>query len=299
MKGLISIFVLPHEIDMLHNTLYNLRRNAVHLRNTDSFGFDITLCLSDELTNWENSLPKSYFEDKFQQMTHALCDWAIPQHIHIEYESNILGCVSQRRHSLQYVDEYDFTLWLDNDLMFNDYLLSYISLSTETISAATEYYIVTPQITRQWDTTWDVLVNHNLLNEPFYANRTADVFKLTLSHNDEVSLKQIDTFKFAGGWGTVLSNKLLKLIGIPESLGHYGLEDTYVMSCANMLRDSVGYPVTQFVMDGVLACENHRYAHTAYLSSHVESIYRKEEYLAIANQNFMQELQKFNKRIVR
>ena len=296
MKGLISIFTLPHEIDMLHTTLYNLRRNSVHLRETDIFGFDITLCLSDELTDWNKSLSKSYFEDKFFEMTNALCDWAIPQNINIEYGTDILGCVSQRRHSLKYTKQYDFTVWLDNDLMFNDYLLSYISLSAETIHKNTEYYIITPQITRQWDTSWDVLVNSKLLNEPFYANRTADVFNLTLSNTEDVSLKKIDTFKFAGGWGTVISNGLLDTVGIPASLGHYGLEDTYVMQCSHMLRN-VGYNVAQFVIDNMLACENHRYAHNRYLSSNVSSIYRKEEYLATANKNFRNELKIFNDRI--
>jgi hypothetical protein len=91
-KGLISIFALPYEIDNLQTTLYNLRRNYAVMSGHE-FGFDITLCLSDTLTDWEFSLPKSYFEDKFNQMTEKLCDWAIPQSIKIEYGDDILGCV--------------------------------------------------------------------------------------------------------------------------------------------------------------------------------------------------------------
>jgi hypothetical protein len=176
--------------------------------------------------------------------------------------------------------------------MFNDYLLSYIALSAEAVSNTTEYYVITPQITRQWDTSWDVLVNESLLSEPFYANRTADVFNLALSNTSPVSLTSIGGFKFAGGWATTISNKLLSKIGIPDGLGHYGLEDTYVMQCAEILRHS-GYNTKQFVMNNMMACENHRYAYSDYITSNLSSIYRKEEYLAVARGNYPQELHNF------
>ena len=194
-KGLISIFALPHEIDNLQTTLYNLRRNYAVMSGHE-FGFDITLCLSDTLTNWEFSLPKSYFEDKFNQMTEKLCDWAIPQSIKIEYGDEILGCVSQRRHSLKYLDKYDFTLWLDNDMFFNDYLLSYIGIAADTLyQSGVEYYVLTPQITRQWDTSWDAIVNKHLLDRQLNDNLTADVFDLGLTQFGDVGIRPIGEFK--------------------------------------------------------------------------------------------------------
>jgi hypothetical protein len=298
-KGLISIFALPQEIDNLYTTLYNLKRNASVLPKDCQFGFDITLCLSDELTRWDNSLPKQYFEDKFNETIEKLCDWAIPESIKIETGTDILGCVSQRRHSLKYLDKYDFTLWLDNDLFFNDYFLSYIHLSTTQLKQSnTDYYVITPQITRQWDTTWDVLVNKELLSRDLNDNLVADVFKLSLTPNEGVLLTPIDKFKGAGGWGTVISNPLLKLIGIPESLGHYGLEDTYVLQCADMLG-KIGKHARpqQFVLENVLVCENHKYGTNNYLNKHVDSIYRREEYLKIARDNFKKELHLFLERV--
>jgi len=297
-KGLISIFVLPHEIDNLQTTLYNLRRNYAVMSGHE-FGFDITVCLSDELTDWEFSLPKSYFEDKFKQITEKLCDWATPESIKIEYGNSILGCVSQRRHSLKYINKYDFTLWLDNDMFFNDYLLSYIGVSVDALlSNDLEYYIITPQITRQWDDSWDIIVNKNLLDRKLNDNLTADVFDLGLTSFGDVGLRPIENFKAAGGWCTVISNDLLELTGIPESFGHYGLEDTYVLVCADLLR-RMGRKERpqQFVIDNLVVGENHKYQTYEYLKNQIKSIDKKDEFRQIATQHFNEEVNKFIQRM--
>jgi hypothetical protein len=263
------------------------------------FGFDITLCLSDELTDWEFSLPKSYFEDKFKQITDKLCDWATPESIKIEYGNSILGCVSQRRHSLKYLNKYDFTLWLDNDMFFNDYLLSYIGASVDALlSNNVEHYVLTPQITRQWDDSWDIIVNKNLLDRQLNDNLTADVFDLGLTSFGDVGLRPIENFKAAGGWCTVISNDLLELTGIPESFGHYGLEDTYVLICADLLR-RMGRKERpqQFVIDNLVVGENHKYQTYEYLKNQIKSIDKKDEFRQIATQHFNQEVNKFIQRM--
>jgi hypothetical protein len=302
MKGLISIFALPQDIDTLHTTLYNLRRNASVLSDESKFGFDITLCLSDILTDWEQStLPKKYFEDKFHQIVDKLCSWAMLESIQIEYGTNILGCVSHRRHSLKFLDSYDFTLWLDTDLFFNDYLLASIDASVDVINTQNiNHYVLTPQITRQWDTSWDILVNDNLLSRNLNDNVVADVFKLALTNHGSINLKPLYEFKGAGGWGTVISNSLLQLIGIPDSFGHYGLEDTYVLTCAEMLRRlNTGIYPQQFVMENMLVCENHKFQTSDYLRTSIKSIDKKDEFRNIATQNFNNEINKFLQRIAR
>lgn len=293
-KGLISIFVLPTEIDNLHLTLYNLRRNAELLPKNISYSFNITLCVSDEMIEWEfSNLPKEYFINKFTDITKTLCDWAPDSIFQIEKHNDILGCVSQRRHTLNYLDDYDFTLWMDNDLFFGDKFLGYLGSAISAIQKnGLDYYVVTPQITRQWDTSWDVLVHEDLLTRELNDNLTANVFDLGLRESG-VAVRPINTFKAAGGWGTAISNKLLKLTGIPESFGHYGLEDTYVLTCAQILRQSGKLPVQQYVLDGVLVCENHNEQTNQYLQNMVSVINRKDEFRQIATQNYQKELERF------
>ena len=295
-KGLISIFVLPHEIDNLHLTLYNFRRNAELLSDNVKYGFDITLSISSTLTDWTKSkLPQEYFTQKFRNITDTLLgDWCQRESIKITYDDSILGCVSQRRHSLQFLDKYDFTLWMDTDLFFGDKFLECLGTTVDKLqSSGIDYFIVTPQVTRQWDTSWDVVVNKKLLQRPLNDNLVADVFKLGLD-TANVTVGAIDGFKAAGGWGTAISNKLLRLTGIPDSLGHYGLEDTYVLTCAQMLQAKHSQiKPQQFVMDGMLVCENHSQQTTEYLQNVVCNINRKDEFRQIATQNFNKELGKF------
>ncbi len=298
-KGLISIFTLPHEIDNLQTTLYNLRRNYA-VMDGHEFGFDITLCLSEELTDWNDSeLPRQYFVEKFNQIVNTLCDWATLESVKIEYGNTILGCVSQRRHSLKFLNKYDFTMWLDNDMFFNDYLLSYIGASVNVLlENNTEYFVLTPQITRQWDTTWDVIVNKELLNRQLNDNLTADVFDLGLTQFGDVGLRPISDFKAAGGWCTVISNDLLELTGIPESFGHYGLEDTYVLICADLLRRmNRKEKPQQFVIDNLVVGENHKYQINDYLKNLLVTHDRKDEFRQIATQNFNDEINKFIQRM--
>jgi len=290
-KGLISIFALPQEIDTLHLTLYNLRRNAEFLPKNVSYTFDITFCVSDELIDWNKSiLSKKYFIDKFNSITETLCKWAPNSIFRIEEGDQILGCDSQRIHSLRYIDDYDFTMWLDSDLFFNDKFLGYLGMAVNELGNH-PYYVITPQITRQWDASWDVLVNDRLLDRPFDDNLTADVFELSLLEQ-EVGLKEIPVFKAAGGWGTTISNKLLKRIGIPKSLGHYGLADTYVMNCAQMLKQK-DPSIIQIVLDGMLVCENHSQQTSKYLKPFIHNIDRKDEFRQISTKNYQIELERF------
>lgn len=299
-SGLISVFVLPHEIDSLHLILYNLRRNGTYLPTDSKIGLDITLCLSDTMTDWSKStLPKEYFANKFTQLIDKLCrwsNWIILENVNIEYGDTILGCVSQRRHSLKFIDKYDFTMWLDTDLFFGDKLLAYMFMSVDMLkSSDVEHYIITPQVTRQWDASWDPIVHEELLHHEInHTDTDADIFELGLHDFGDIELIPLNTFKAAGGWATVISNKLLKLIGIPESFGHYGLEDTYLLNCAQHLAvNSPTINPQQFVLKNFVMGENRRQHPIDYLKDSVVSIDRKQEFRSVAHRNFDKEFNKF------
>jgi hypothetical protein len=84
-----------------------------------------------------------------------------------------------------------------------------------------------------------VLVNENFLSHPIDYELIADVYQDTLPDAGDIEVQSIPTFKFAGGWFTLISKELLSKIGVPESLGHYGLEDTFVTECCKILKTKV------------------------------------------------------------
>lgn len=298
-KALISIFAMPQEIDDLHLTLYNLKRNVAMLAHDVTVDLDLTFCVSDELTDWYGTkLPKDYFIAKFNALR-PLWDWSAEPRIHIEYLDTILGCVSQRRTSLDRIDEYDYTIWLDTDVFFKDTTLMFMDAGFRAVrDNGAHRFILTPQFVKQWDATWDSIVHPQYLDYKFDYELEADIFTDTLVDYGEVSIKPINTFKFAGGWFTLLSNDLLRMIGIPKSFGHYGMEDTFIVEASKMMVQA-NHPLApiQYVMYNHLVGETYVHRCNQHMKDMVKSFDKKEGFRAVAVRNFYPELGQFKHRM--
>jgi hypothetical protein len=158
-----------------------------------------------------------------------------------------------------------------------------------------DLFILTPQFVKQWDNTWDVLVNKTFLNHPIDYELVADIYKDTLPDIGEIEIKSIPTFKFAGGWFTLISKDLLSKIDIPESLGHYGLEDTYITECCKILKN-LNEPVFQFILENHIIGESYIHRPNETIKKYISNISKKEEFTKIAHTNFPIELNKFYER---
>jgi hypothetical protein len=279
MIGVITIFVLPQEIEDLTLTLYNLKKNSVWLDGSVTYKVDITLSLSDTLTDWNNTkLPKEWFIDRSQELIDNYLDWA---EVNINYDNDILGCVSQRRDSWKRHKDADFFIWLDTDLYFSDITLNYIEQGFKMTSGDR---IITPEFVRQWDTTWDIITNELFLNKPVNYYKHNNLFK-DVNQISVNGIEKLPVLKFAGGWFTLLSKSVLDKCGIPNSFGHYGLEDTFIMYTANDFAE-------QYKIKGLLCGELHKGRTNKSIKSLVANIDRKEEFRKIAELNFYNEIQK-------
>jgi hypothetical protein len=294
MKGLISIFVMPQELEDLAQTLDRLKRNAAFLDDSVKFKIDITMCLSDELTDWNKSrLPKEYIKERTEELVEKYTDWCSERCLEFEINDKTLGCVSQRRKSWKENPNVDFFIWLDTDMFFKDVTLYYLVDAFKRVkNGGYDMCVVTPEFVKQWDNTWDVIVNKKYHYAPLDYYKTVDIEKESLSNNSEISIIEIPTFKFAGGWFTLISKPLLDKIGVPESFGHYGLEDTFVMVCANIMKQS-GKLVSQFVLENIIAGEIHKNRTNRTIKSFISSIDRKDEFKQIAHQNWEKEVKSF------
>jgi len=292
MKGIISIFVMPQEIDDLALTLERLKRNSVFVNPSVEYKVDITMCLSDELTNWENSkLPKEYIKDKTIELVEKYLDWCLCD---LQWGNpNVLGCVSQRRMSLKNNPDADFFIWLDTDMVFKDTTLYYATSAYQMIKeSGMDMFVVTPQFVKQWDNTWDIVANKNYWNQPINYHLDCNIYAEGLPQLEEVTVSQINALKFAGGWFTLISKPLLDRVGIPESFGHYGLEDTFVMVCGSLMAQK-GEIVGQFVLENLIIGENHKNRPNQSIKKYLSIKDRKEEFKQIAHSNWEIEINKF------
>jgi hypothetical protein len=180
-------------------------------------------------------------------------------------------------------------------LFFTPQLLKYTIEASKLIEH--DYYIISPQTVRMWDTSWDIITNKKYFTLPpnldtYYSN---DPFQTISISSEEIIVSPIERFKFAGGWFNLLSSKLLKFTDIPDSLGSYGVDDTYVMVCCDIMKQK-GYKIQQYVLEGTTIIENFKYRLDPY-KEYLTLTHQPREYQKIAENNLNLELQKFANKI--
>jgi len=295
LRIVISIFCLPYEIDELENTLNQLKKASYYLSGKNEWVVDVTLSLSNDLINWnKSSIPKSYFEDKLLKLS-AQTDWCAKN---FQTSTEINGCVSQRRFSLNKNTDADYFIWLDTDIIFEERTLSYIENTMAAIKNVTPYSVITPEIVKVWDNTWDCLVNEEFIDKPLDYQKTNDPYKDSGIKGD-VTVESVRNnfqnqprFKFAGGWMTCLSGDLVRKIGVPESFGHYGYEDTFIMWASEKLIQTQQLDIQQFKLKNLVVCENYKYRSNYHYLNNLSAYDRREEFKKIAESNFKNELDK-------
>ena len=134
MRIIASIFSFPHEIDELEILINNLRNASYHLSNNTELVLDITVCLSNKITNWnKSSIPRQYFEDKILKLS-AHIDWC-PKYV--KASNNILGELSHRRNSLEEFTDADYFIWINPNVVFPEKTLFYLEQSINKASEIT------------------------------------------------------------------------------------------------------------------------------------------------------------------
>jgi len=159
-----------------------------------------------------------------------------------------------------------------------------------------EYYLISPQIMKLWDGSWDCLVHQDYLDlQPSQEYKNADPYLVISNQSQDISVKPINQFKFGGGWFNLLSTKLLKLTDMPDSFGPYGVDDTYVMLCCGVMKQKE-YDVQQYVLEGMIVAENIKYRWNPY-NSLLSLVNKQDEFRKQAENNLNKEIQNFINKI--
>ena len=142
-------------------------------------------------------------------------------------------------------------------MIFPDTILYYIEQAIEEIDS--KYYIITPQIFQLWDNSWDVISHPDYRNQDRKNKQWLKNPYQVFEHiPTDIKLFKSPYVKFGGGWFNIFSKNLLELIDIPDSLGHYGLDDTFVAEAANLLKKS-NYDIQQYIINDIIVKEDRVY----------------------------------------
>jgi hypothetical protein len=295
-KIVITTFIMPHEIDDLERVLMDLNKASKYVSG-ENYELYLALTVSDFLVDWENSkLDKEYFIDRFNKLK-SLTEWVGKTSFHIR--EDIMGCTSLRRIAHSECTDATHFIWLDTDIVFDDKILFYIENSIDAIDSEniTKKYVISPECVKIWDTTWDCLVNENFLSKEVGYCRINNPFIDAGQHGEigvETLLNDVPgqpRMKFGGGWFNCLSKELLDRAPLPESIGHYGPDDTFIMWASEKLNQN-GEQIYQFKLKNYVVCENYIYRDRTHYDKLIKRIDRKEEFKQTAYKSFQEELNK-------
>lgn len=260
MKYHISIHISPYEIDNYQTFIHQLRRNLNYIDS--NIIFTPMLNLSPYFYNWDKStLSKNFFIDKFKSLNNIVSDKCELSEF-INEEEKILGAFSYKTMFLKkFKNEVDAFIWFDSDMIFPDNTIS--SLISAYESVEDKHCIISPQIHRLWDNTWDVLVNKDYMNvEASHDNYfNFDGYTLfEIKDRDLSVIKNEKRFKFASGWCNLLSSNLFKdYIEFDYSLGHYGPDDTFIMYLLDYYKFNKNKNINQYIIKNLVVTENYKH----------------------------------------
>jgi hypothetical protein len=246
-KTLVCIHIMPSEIEMFQRFMVQYRKVLSYCREYD-VTIKATLNLNPQLTDWENSeLKQDYFMSIFNSEFQYKDLKNINQTI---LDDSMWGTTQQKRESIK-IDYFDQFIFCDVDIIMHEHQLIYQLQAAEQMEGM---YILSPAIPKWWDASWDGLVSDSMKNtEAFSEEAVLGVFTQKPTN---MQLKQLPYIKFGCGMHTLYSKSFWQFVGIPESFGGYGPEDTFGMTAGKIAKDA-GYIINQFVLDGLYITEDY------------------------------------------
>lgn len=250
MKVKLMIHLMPWELDHTLLTFVKLKKSFEYLEKDVNILFECVLNLSDALIDWKNTLiPKQYFINKFESIKSLIDCFDVVRYEVIE-TTELYGHFNLQRESIdETVDGY---IYLCSDHNFDETTLAYMCKTANNIND--KYFILTPEIYKGWDSSWDVISSEkykNVLHEEC-GQQCAYKIEYENFYND-VYVKKINQIKF-GGWFDYYSRDFInKFAKFPDSWVGYGPWDLYTMILSQKYNGmNLGEKVNQYVLSGKL-----------------------------------------------
>ena len=287
-RTLICIHVMPSELEMFERQIELLKRAFMYLDDRDDVTLKVTLNLNPELTDWENSeLKNGHFVSRFAVLFNGMKNVN-----EIILDTSCWGTTQQKREAIKL--DYDQFIFCDTDIIFHEHMLRYqldVSYQMEGM------YIISPSLAKFWDTSWDVLCHSDYMDKHVgYSTEREAIENTTVQKVESITIKRVPVIKFGCGMHTLYSKSFWELVGIPESFGGYGPEDTYAMSAAE-IAIKLGYDIIQVYMDGIYITEDYINRKPSF-DGKIKPIDKKVEFWQKAFDLGQEEITKFAKKLI-
>jgi hypothetical protein len=227
---------MPWEIDNALLTFTQLKKSYYYLPTDVNVTVETVLNLSSKFVDWNQSiLPKDFFISKYNDISLLLNDY---KHIKRIYDGDeIYGFLNLQKESIS--KEVDYYIGVCPDVYFSEHLLYLLIKSTKVIKD--DYFVITPQIYKKWDFTWDEITDPNYLNIPYSQWNNLDIFKTFNEIQNsvtETSLVPVAKSKWAWWFDIYNKNFYENLCPVHSDWEGYGPWDFYSILLTEHLKNN-------------------------------------------------------------
>lgn len=242
----LRLHLMPWELDSALLTCNQLVKSFYHFDKKDNVILELCLNISSYIINWnESKLSKEFFIEKYKNLD-FLFPTEFKRTLKIYDGSELYGHLDFERESIS--PEIDAYINLCPDMIFSEYVIAYMIEGAKQVK--NKYFVITPQIPKMWDSSWDILVNPIYNNIP-YGNRlnSFEIINNQDNLNQEISLQPINCFKYAGWFDLYSKSYVEDLAPIWDEWKGKGGWDTYSMNVSSYFKQIRG-DVQQYVLEG-------------------------------------------------
>jgi hypothetical protein len=247
MKVKITYHIMPWEIDFALISFMQLKKSKYYIDPEVNVKITAVLNMSDYLINWDNTkLPKELFKQKFKDLGALLIDY---EYDPVIVEGNqIYGILDMQKAS--YESDVDYYINITQDMYFSETLLASMIEATKHIK--NKYFIITPEIYKMWDRSWDEITNEKYLNIPYEDWNKADIFDIRhelKTSGNEMSLYPTQRSKWAW-WLDLYSKEFYEdFAPVQEDMKGYGAWDWYTLMLTEYAKNK-GVDFQQYLLRG-------------------------------------------------
>jgi hypothetical protein len=238
---------MPWQIDYALLSFSQFKRSKYHLPEDIEITIDTHLNLSNYIVDWDNSqLSKEFFIKKYNDLAILLKDY---KHNNIIYEGDDnYGLLDMQKQA--YGKEFDYYISTCPDIYFSEYLLFYLIESAKLVK--NKYFVITPEIHKMWDWTWDEITNDLYKDIPYDKWNSPDIFDIEYNlknNNKDRTLEPTEKSKWAI-WFDICNKAFYEdLCPLHDDWIGYGPWDWYSMMLSEYAKNK-GVDFQQYVLRG-------------------------------------------------
>jgi hypothetical protein len=227
---------MPWELDYALLSFTQLQKSRHYIDKSDTIYIDVTLNLSSYIIDWSSSkISKDFFIKKYEDLK-VLLDGYICK-FDIYDDDKLYGGLDFMLESTE--DHVDHYMILNPDMYFSERSIYYLIESSKLIN--NKYFVITQQIPKLWDETWDEISHPNYSNveyKKWHEIGLDDVRWYNENLAEEPKLTTVNNFKWAGWMDLYNKNMWLDFWAYHKDWNGYGACDLYTIHLATWAKNN-------------------------------------------------------------